>query len=59
LPRAEPWPASFADEDEEAVAWATRYQEFQRTACFLGPYRAERAAQARLLRDVVGNPFRL
>jgi hypothetical protein len=59
LPPAEPWPAAFADEDEEAVAWATRYQEFQRTASFLGPFRAERAAQARLLRDMVGNPFRL
>src|SRR5262249_3274134 len=49
LPPAEPWPGVFADQDEGAVAWATRYQEFQRTACFLGPFRTERAAQAALL----------
>src|SRR5262249_51783028 len=57
-PPVEAWPATFADEDEEAVAWATRYQQFQQAACFLGPYRAERAVQAGLLRDKVGNPFR-
>jgi hypothetical protein len=59
LPPAQPWPGAFADEDEEAVAWATRFQEFQRTECFLGPYQAERALQARLLREMVGNPFHL
>jgi len=57
LPPVEPWPAVFADEDEEALAWATRYQDFQCTECLSGPHRAERAVQAGLLRDVVGNPF--
>jgi hypothetical protein len=58
VPPAEPWPVAFDNEDAEAMAWATRYQEFQQKACFLGPYRAEHTVQARLLRDVVGNPFR-
>jgi hypothetical protein len=57
LPPVRPWPEVFADEDEEAVAWATRYEEFQQTEPFLRPYRVQRAIQAQLLRGLVGNPF--
>jgi hypothetical protein len=50
-----PWPETFTHEDEEAMAWVTRYQEFQKRECFLQPYQAERHVQADLLRDVIGN----
>jgi hypothetical protein len=50
-----PWPEAVANEDEEAIAWVNRYQEFQKSNCFLRPYQAERHVQTEILRDVIGN----